>query len=365
MYAGDDAPSDSYAAAIETAEGDFYKSELFPVDWVWDHLAGLTARIEKEVAAAAAKLPRQGLQMEDKFDLRAFIDSRTAETSKIQEARKRQAEQWNARDQFRSAVNDLHNWIFRAQQAGPGNPTEEDLANRYAADLLALLHLAEGQGLRPKEWSILPDARPEQANLKAEQEVAISLWRLACDGNVSDLTNAMQKLLRIKDDGRLTHAFEEWLPTKLAKAYDLTVGWKAAPAASTCEVDISERPAGRHSETENDSPPRLNSDQTETAPAAQGGPRQAAVRACDLTETERLCLQAMLELGARGKENRTGQKAILEKAGLDRPNPKNFAHVFARFRDFGLVEIENAGRRGGTWLTEPGEALARELAEEG
>jgi hypothetical protein len=94
---------------------------------------------------------------------------------------------------------------------------------------------------------------------------------------------------------------------------------------------------------------------------AEGGEIDPA----DLTEPERLILEAMLESGATAKEERQGQKGILERAGVDNPEPKNHSHIFAHLRDLGLIEVENAGRRGGTWLTEAGAALARELAERG
>lgn len=82
----------------------------------------------------------------------------------------------------------------------------------------------------------------------------------------------------------------------------------------------------------------------------------------ELTVSERYILQAMLRLGAVGKEAKKGQKAILVRAGLDNPEPKNHSHSFNRLRELGLVGVEKAGRRGGTWLTEAGERLARKLA---
>lgn len=103
-------------------------------------------------------------------------------------------------------------------------------------------------------------------------------------------------------------------------------------------------------------------DERPVAPTHEPGQREG-VSVSDLTEAQRLILEAMLELEATGKEARQGQKAILEKAGVANPEPKNYSHAFARLRQLNLLDVQNAGRGGGTWLTEAGVALARELAE--
>jgi hypothetical protein len=76
-----------------------------------------------------------------------------------------------------------------------------------------------------------------------------------------------------------------------------------------------------------------------------------------LTEAQRNILDAALALGAKEEDSRKPQDAIAKKAGIV-PDVGNTGAAFSELVRRGLLTAKS-GRRGGTWLTDKGRAVAR------